>query len=163
MRVRLSEGFAKHWQDQHLDGALPGLELAPRLRALLDAPLVSKGGALLLQPLDGDARLEDFPDLTGFEAFVNKVHVDDFVDLAEANDAEHLGQLIRQGVKAGFALAEKLAGYGKYRVLLSLDSDLPTIALRFFELRDGELWGNEDPDAFPLEDVMMIDTCPFGS
>jgi hypothetical protein len=32
------------------------------------------------------------------------------------------------------------------------------MTMRFFGRRDGEAWGAEDPDAFQLEEVLMIDT-----
>lgn len=63
-----------------------------------------------------------------------------------------------QGVKAAVRLSERLEGEGPYRVLLNLDAELPTMTLRFFERRQEEPWGAEDPDAFPLEEVLMIYT-----
>jgi hypothetical protein len=35
------------------------------------------------------------------------------------------------------------------------------MSVRFFEIRAGEPWGGDDPGAFALEEVLMIDTRPL--
>jgi hypothetical protein len=155
--MRMSKSFAGRWRDGHLDEVLPSTLLQPRLRALVEAPLVRKGGGLVLEPLVANATGPDaFQDRTGYEAFINKVHIDDLMDAGSG--PEQLGALIRQGVKAAISLSHRLESEGRFRVLLSLDAELPTMTLRFFERREGEAWGAEDPDAFQLEEVLMIDT-----
>jgi len=158
MMMRTNKTFATRWDDNDLDGELDAIVLQPRLRALMDAPFVRRDGALLLEPLVANATgAEAFPDRTGYEAFINKVHVD---DLVEAGDTSHeqLGELIRQGAKAAVELSQRLESEGRFRVLLSLDVELPGATLRFFGRREGEPWGVDDPDAFELEEVLMIDT-----
>lgn len=157
--IRMSKGFGIRWRNEGLDGLLMAVALQPRLRALVEAPLVRNAGALVLEPLVAkSAGPEAFPDRTGYEAFINKIHVDDFLDDSGGEEPERVGELIRQGSKAAVDLAARLAKEGRYRVLLSLDAALPTMTLRFFERRDGEPWGAEDPDAYQLEEVLMIDT-----
>ena len=154
--MRMSKSFAGRWRDERLDEVLPTIVLAPRLRALVEAPLVRKAGGLVLEPLAANATgPEAFQDRTGYEAFINKVHVDDFIDVS---GSEQVGALVQQGARAAVDLSHRLETEGRFRVLLSLDADLPTMTLRFFERRHGEAWGAEDPDAFQLEEVLMIDT-----
>ncbi len=142
-----------------MDELLANITLAPRLRALVDAPLIRRSNSLLLEPLaDDDARPEMFQDLTAFEVFVNKFHVDDFIDRAAVPEGQQLSVLIQQGAKAATTLSTRLDKEGKYRIVLSLDVDAPTMTLRFFELRPGEPWGGDDPDEFQLEEILMIDT-----
>ncbi len=142
-----------------MDDLLGTIVLQPRLRALVEAPLVRRAGSLVLEPLVAAASgSEAFQDRTGYEAFVNKFHVDDFIDDADGSGREQLSVLIHQGTKAAVELSRRLEREGRYRVLVSLDPDLPTMTLRFFERRDGEPWGAEEPDAFQLEEVLMIDT-----
>ncbi|HEY2511925.1 MAG TPA: hypothetical protein VGI39_13745 [Polyangiaceae bacterium] len=153
----MSKSFGGRWRDERLDDLLASVVLHPRLRALVEAPLVRKAGSLSLEPLVANATgPEALHDRTGYEAFLNKVHVEDFID--DTGGGEPLGTLIRQGVKAAVELSRRLESEGRFRVLLSLDPDLPTMTLRFFGRRDGEAWGAEDPDAFQLEEVLMIDT-----
>ncbi|HEY2511927.1 MAG TPA: hypothetical protein VGI39_13755 [Polyangiaceae bacterium] len=152
----MSKSFGGRWRDERLDDLLASVVLQPRLRALVEAPLVRKAGSLLLEPLVANAMgPEALQDRTGYEAFINKVHVEDFID---TGGGEQLGTLIRQGAKAAVELSRRLESEGRFRVLLSLDPDLPTMTMRFFGRRDGEAWGAEDPDAFQLEEVLMIDT-----
>jgi hypothetical protein len=158
MMIRMSKTFAARWADENLDSAIDAIELRPRLRALIEAPFVRRAGALLLEPLVANATdAEAFPDRTGYEAFINKVHVDDLVEARDTN-REQLGELIRQGAKAAVELSRRLEGEGQFRVLLSLDPDLPGATLRFFGRREAEAWGGDDPDAFRLEEILMIDT-----
>ena len=142
-----------------MDELLATVTLQPRLREVLQAPFLRTAGCLLLESLAaGAADPEAFQDRTGYEAFINKIHIDDFIDDAGATSPERLGMLIQQGGKAAVELAARLTREGPYRVLLSLDPEADTSTLRFFERREGEPWGAEDPDAFQLEEVMMIDT-----
>ncbi len=113
----------------------------------------------MLEPLVANATgADEFPDQTGYEAFINKMHVDDLVEPGGTNH-EQLSELIRQGAKAAVELSRRLESEGRFRVLLSLDADLPAVTLRFFQRREGEPWGADDPDAFRLEEILMIDTC----
>lgn len=157
--MRMSKSFATRWIANKLDEVLPAIELEPRLRALVHAPFVRRAGGLLLGPLASNASgPESFQDIAGYEAFINKFHVDDFIDAPKISEQGVLQFLVQQSAKAAIALSERLGKEGRYRVLISLDPDLPTSTLRFFGLRQGEQWGAEDPDAFQLEEVLMIDT-----
>jgi hypothetical protein len=157
--LRMSTAFAGRWRAQRLDDELDAVILEPKLRAIVDAPLVRKPKGLVLEPLAAySTGPEAFQDRTGYEAFVNKIHVDDFIDAA-GTAPEQLGALVRQGVKAALELSRRLEAEGPFRILLSLDPESPSATLRFFERREGEAWVAEDPDAFQLEEVLMIDTC----
>jgi len=130
-----------------MDEVLATIVLPPRLHALGGAPFVRRAGGLVLEPLVSHATgPEAFQDGTGYEAFINNVHVDDFID--DAGDKPS-GTLIRQGAKAATALSRRLENEGRFRVLLSLDPDTLTMTLRFFERRDGEAWGGGRPRRFP--------------
>jgi hypothetical protein len=159
MVIHMSKSFAARWKEARLDDVLASIALQPRLGALVAAPFVRKGGGLLLEPLAAEAAgPEAFPDRTAYEAFINKVPIDDFIDDAAAAKRERLPTLVQQGTKAAVALADRLAREGRYRVLLSLDPEMATMTLRFFERREREPWGVDDPDAHPLEEVLMIDS-----
>lgn len=154
----MSKTFAARLGHGQIPLAVEHTVLQPRLRALVNAPLVRQAGGLLLEPLVSNTTGPDqFPDYTGYEAFINKVHVDDLIEV-DGTNSETLNELIRQGAKAAIELACRLENEGRFRVLLSLDPDSATATLRFFKRRDGEAWGADDPDAFQLEEVLMIDT-----
>jgi hypothetical protein len=156
----MSKALEEHWQPERAGDAVEPSVLVPRLRALVEAPFVRTAGALLLRPLAGQSTDPSaFPDRTGYEAFINKIHVEDFLDReVAADDPSGLAELVAQGIAAAMALSERLEKEGAYRVLLSLDSDVPALTLRFFERREGEPWGPENPEDAPLEEVLLIDT-----
>lgn len=146
------------WEAERLSEVLPKILLHPRLQELVRSPFLRRDGGLFLEPLVANATgPESFQDVTGYEAFVNKFHVDDLVGEAGTSEKQ-LCILIQQGTKAAIELAERLKKEGSFRVLLSLDADLPTMTLRFFGRREGQDWGADDPDAYQLEEVLLIDT-----
>jgi hypothetical protein len=156
--IRMSRSFEKRWRDAKMEETLSGIVLEPRLRNVVQAPFLREGGCLLLEPLVSNATSRDaFQDRTGYEAFI-KIHIDDFLDDVEGSIEDRVRVLVRQGGKAAIELGKRLNLEGSYRVLGNFDADLPTMSLRFFERRSGEAWGGDDPDAFSLEEVLMIDT-----
>lgn len=80
--VGISAALASVLQEvERLDDELGNIVLEPRLQAVIEAPLVRGAGGWVLEPLAAHAPgPEAFPDRTGYEAFVNKIHIDDFLD-----------------------------------------------------------------------------------
>ena len=162
--IRMNKRFKARWQQEGMDDWLKSVILQPRLQTLVNAPFVRKAGGLLLAPLVAHATSpEIFQDRTGYEAFINKFHVDDFMDAPDEMDKGRLNVLFQQGAKAAIILSERLEKEGAYRVFLSLDvlsleEGHPTMTLRFFERRIGEPWGDDDLDSYPLDEILMIDT-----
>jgi hypothetical protein len=156
----MNPGFKKRWEDERLTIELDRVVLQPRLRVLIGAPFSSAhtdDGGLVLSPLAVDSTgPEFFPDRTGYEAFANKLHIEDYLDGDEANEPS---ELFRQGTKAAMELSRRLESKGAYRVMLSFDPDLPTMTLRFFKRRN-ELWGPEDAETYVIEDLLIIDVGP---
>lgn len=158
--MRMNRLFAQRWRAHRLDATLQHVSLMPRLRALVEAPFVRDAGGLYLEPLVSSAAgMEEQLDVTWREAFANKFYVDDFIDVAGLPASGVAAIMVQQGVKAGFALAERLQQeQGRHRVVLSFDATQPTLSSRFFGRRKGAPWGTDDPDDYALEAVLMIDT-----
>jgi hypothetical protein len=115
MMMRMSHGFGSRWKSERLDDLLPTITLQPRLRALVGALLVRRAGGLVLEPLVVHASgPEAFQDRTGYEAFVNKVHIEDLIDDAGGTGQEQLSLLIQQGAKAAIELSQRLEGEGRF-------------------------------------------------
>lgn len=158
--MRMNKAFVARWNAERLSEVLPEVVLHPRLAALVQAPFVRVDGGLLLESLvTGSPGREAFQDATGYEAFINKFHVDDWTDEA-GFDSERLRVMLQQGTKAAIVLADRLRREGRYQVLLSLDldSEWPSMTLRFFGRREGERWSAEDLDSYQLDEVLTIDT-----
>ena len=159
MILRRSKAFEVRWQAERMDGLLESIVLHPRLRQLIEAPFVRGEGVLLLEPLVGQNTGPDaFQDHTGYEAFVNAFHVEDYIDSDSERRDEDTSELMRQGGKAALELSKRLEIEGMYRVVLSFEHEFPAMTLRFFESREGEPWISEDLDEYPLEGILVIDT-----
>lgn len=164
--IRMNKSFKVHWQSENLGETINQVRLEPRLSALIHAPFVRWAGGLFLAPLlqlDGSSlsfkSSEAFQSITDYEAFQNHMHVEDLIDKPN-NKNDMICSIFRQGVRAAIELSERLKIEGKFRVFLGLhvDSDYPSVTLRFFGLRPPEKpWGGDDPDKFKLEDILMID------
>ncbi len=156
--IRMNRGLAKRWNEQRMAVSLATVTLQPRLLELVQTPFLRKDGCTLIEGFsEGSTGPEAFDDRTSYEAFINKVHVDDYIDAPGSTHPERVRILLEQGAKSALALADRLQGDGRYRVILSLDPEQPTATLRFYERREGEMWAADDPDEYPLEEILMID------
>ena len=154
--IRMSKGFEKHWHNERVDEVLDEVVLQPRLAAIVNAPLMREKDCLVWEPLFQPGNdPKRFYDKAAFEAFTNKIYLDDYIDTGD--EFVDICVLVRQGVKAAMVLAKRLKEHGVFRVLLSLDSDIPSMSLGFFLLRTGEKWGPDDPNDYKNEDVLMIE------
>lgn len=127
--------------------------LHPTLSAIADAGFVSTGGAHLLRKLaepNPHIRPEDFTDLTGYECFVNSVHVEDFTE-------DDVGQQT-------FLLIERVfkdwQATGEHQILNALiSSSAPgEVVLKFHLLRPGESLSAEPLDGYIDDAVAVIDS-----
>lgn len=162
--MRMSGRLAKRWSALRLDDALPGVVLQPKLREIVEAPLVFRLGGVFLKPLlestpgRPDQLMKVTLDITGYEAYVNKMHIEDFITTPGNAKQERLRVLLTQGARAAIDLSKRLAREGKFRVLMGLDSNSLAVTLRFYSLREGVSWGPDDPDEIPRAELLMIDT-----
>jgi len=157
--MRMSKSFAARWDAARLRPSMLDIALHPRLGEAIGAPFACLNGGVFFQPLLTHAtRRDSFPDVTGYEAFVNKIHVEDLLEEVEGSPDEQLEVLLIQGVIAALRLSNRLRDIGEFRVLLSLDPDIPTLSLRFFGRRNGESWGPEAPEAVELEELLIVDS-----
>ena len=130
------------------------------LLALLESGFAQANGAVLLkaqQNLAKGATPGNFPDLTGYECFVNHIHVEDYLRDTEP----HLEP--RRTLKHGFVFA--------HRLLENLSSSFPdkpfTVILafsesgcsvRFHSTRSGEEWLSDDLDRYDREALLVLET-----
>ncbi len=86
--------------------------------------------------------LNDFVDLTGFEAFINSFHIDDYVE--DANN----------WLATALLLAGKIKSKDS-RLCIIISMDDVSCTIRFHCNRFGEKWLAEDIEGY-LEDAVMI-------
>lgn len=137
-----------------------GVDLDPRLAAILADGLLEIGGCVVLaHDADSvtDAPIESFPDATGFEAFINHVHVDDELGLP-ATDTAVLAQAGRFATEIGDLLQRRYPDETFVIILAVSDSCI----VRFHTLRSGERWVAPDLETYENEAVMVMQV-PFAA
>lgn len=106
--------------------------------------------------LTGNATLKDFPDRTGYECFVNHLHVEDYL----AEDASITQpMLLGQGLALTYLLKEELSVFSageNFRIIVS--SDESSCSVRFHQIREGEEWLSRDLNSYTHEAILFLDT-----
>jgi len=125
--------------------------LASGLADLLREQLVQENGCWFLVALREGASttsLASFPDRTGFECFVNHIHIRDFLETSDAPEC------LRQGLRWAEHLRGKLEGHGKFNIIVSCDDT--DCSVRFHRVRPGESWLLDDLEGYRAESVLVI-------
>ncbi len=80
--------------------------------------------------------IKDFPDLTGYECYINKINVDDYLPSSDPKE------LLRFSLILARLLDRQLAKFGeKTEIIIGFQvDDVPTSAVRFHKIRDNESW-----------------------
>lgn len=126
-----------------LGALLPEKKLLPKLMAIVDDGFVEhKSSSIFLKaclPHSESVDSEQFQDLTGFECFVNSVHIDELTS----------EDLVVQGVLFARALRNRWKFQIKDRkcvAILSASSDSTVVKLHTW--RAGERWLDPDVDSY---------------
>jgi hypothetical protein len=128
--------------------------LATKLAALVQSALLEEHACWFLEPLRNGAMsssLLQFPDRTGFECFVNHVHISDFIEGEVDASMMHL-----QGLLLAEELERKLKPLGRFRIIVSCDE--MDCAVRFHRLRPGELWVLDDLETYREEALLILES-----
>jgi hypothetical protein len=130
------------------------IELPAKLSDLLSAGFVDKDGCLFFAQFakrTSGADRSDFPDLTGYECFVNHIHIDDYIEDA---DAQTLAAI---GVSFARRLCELLsARSGDFNVIVGTDE--LSCSVRFHRIRAGEAWLSDDLESYQDEAIAVLTT-----
>ncbi|MDR3445808.1 MULTISPECIES: hypothetical protein [unclassified Dyella] len=129
--------------------ALP--PLTPLLSDILDAGFVIKDGCYFvaaLMPDSTNVSLSSFPDRTGYECFINSIHVEDY------DDKNPVGQAI-QSIMHMFDSWRFFNSKHTLVAIISVD-DL-SVVVKFHVKRSAERWLGVDFSAY-ADPVMSIDS-----
>jgi hypothetical protein len=131
--------------------------LPQRLLALLNAGFVEEEQCLFLSLLKKAApvRRMDFPDLTGYECFINHVHVEDYLENGGLPPLQMLGC----GIALARALKERLSrlhGVKHFRIIIAFDGSSCTV--RFHTVRPDEEWVAKHLNAYKKEAIAVMET-----
>lgn len=87
-------------------------------------------------------------DLTGFECFINKVHLEDLI-------AGNVLELLKGAVLLGNEILNRPPrAHGKIRVIVGLQEDLRVCTLRFHVVRPNEVWLVDNLEEY--EDAVLV-------
>ena len=132
----------------------PAAALDSGLRSYISSGLQEEGGALVSVAARSAAHEEQcrFHDLTAFEGFVNKIHLDDW--LSEAWNGS-LSELLEQALALADEIGRQAADLeAEIEVAISCDISAEDVVFRFYRIRETEAaWVN---DVDTLEEPALL-------
>jgi hypothetical protein len=140
-----------------LDPEVP-VRLHPSLAAVVEPGFVRVNGPIVLKTLAQEAKaisVSDFPDETGYESFVNHVHIEDRVRRENGSTLALLADGISLASSLRTLLHRSFPGE-EFEVILSLEGSHCTV--RFHKKRMSEQWLRDDLDSYLGEALMVLET-----
>jgi hypothetical protein len=145
------------WEEIREDGLDDPKALPQKLLGLLNAGFVEEEQCVFLTQLKKDAKVTriDFPDRTGYECFVNHIHVEDYLENGGLSPLEMLGR----GLALAGEIKERLSrlhGTKHFRIIVTFDGSSCTV--RFHSVRPDEEWVDKDLSAYKEEAIAVFET-----
>lgn len=141
-------------QEDHLDDpkALP-----QKLVKLLEEGFVEEDECVFLARLRQEAPVQrlDFADRTGYECFVNHVHLEDYLENGGLPPLELLGR----GIAFARELLQRLSrlhGTKEFRVIVASDGHTSTV--RFHTIRSDQQWVSKGTNGLREEALAILET-----
>jgi hypothetical protein len=122
------------------------ISLPPELYNILNVGCIKINDCLLFKnPYDLQSEsISNFPDKTGYECFVNKIHIDNFSE---------------NPLPAAISLAvQLLKQFHNYNLRTIISYDDLSCVLRFHIIRNNESWLNSDIEKYKEEGILIIDS-----
>jgi len=135
-----------------------GERLSEKLSQVLAQGFSVLDGAVVftsLRKIAGSLDVKNFPDLTGFECFVNHIHVEDELD----GPVDSRTRLLRQAIAFAVAVNNQLHSLfpGKaFRVIVAASGS--GSGVRFHAVRPEEEWLASDLDGYEEEAVLVLES-----
>lgn len=126
-------------------------ELPSSLSELITPGFCEQDGCIFFVSLrvrDTNATTSDFPDKTGYECFVNSIHIDDFVQF----DYLPYACLF---VETCFAMWRRSGIRGDIKAIIS--SDELGALVKFHLVRDSETWVDQDLEKYE-DGILVVDS-----
>jgi hypothetical protein len=134
-----------------------GEKLSEELSQLLAQGFTYLDGAVVFSAMLNIAesvKPDNFPDLTGFECFVNHIHVEDHLDEPTPNQAA----LLKQGIAFALATESQLRSTlpdKPFRVVVAAGAS--GCGVRFHLARQGEEWLASNLDDYLEEAILVLE------
>lgn len=132
--------------------------LSGELSDLLQSGFSEIHGAVVFSAMDQAAHktpVSSFPDLTGYECFINHLHIEDHLD-GLSDDSQ---QLLRQGIAFALEAKKQLrSSFPARQFSLIIAYNEFGCNFRFHTVRTGENWLSTDLEQFTGEAIMVLET-----
>jgi hypothetical protein len=140
------------------DNFASGVLLSYELSDLLQAGFTVIHDAVVFSAMDQAARktpVSSFPDLTGYECFINHLHVEDYLD----GFSEDSKKLLRQSIAFALEVKKQLQFlFPERQFSLIVAYNEFGCNFRFHTVRIGESWLPADLEQFTREAIMILET-----
>lgn len=127
--------------------------LKPEFQKIVNGGILEENGCYFLKVLyekKGNATINEFPDKTGYECFVNHIHIDDLVENPKLEDAIAFSKILITSIKKYLNNSAQTIS-----VIISWDEMSQTI--RFHLKRNGENWLTDDLEEYTEEAILLIE------
>ena len=131
--------------------------LPQKLLMLLNSGFVEEEQCLFLSVLKQGTPVKrvDFPDRTGYECFVNHIHIEDYLENGGLPPLELLGRGIALARELKAQLSQ-LHGGKHFRIIVAFDGSSCTV--RFHAVRADERWVDKDGSGFAKGAIAVLET-----
>lgn len=134
-----------------------GEKLSEKLSQLLTQGFTDLDGAIVyaaMRNIAENVKAENFPDLTGYECFVNHIHVEDQLDGPVADQTA----LLRQGIAFALATERQLGSrFPGKPCMIIVAATAHGCGVRFHLVRPGEGWLASDLDGYGEEAILVLE------
>lgn len=133
-------------------------QLDPALARILNPGVVQVDGCWLLASKvnSSPAAPGQFPDRTGYEAFINHLHI---ADVLEDGAEEPTARILSQTIAFARRIEALVAPHGPFEIVVGLDKESPSDChVRFYLRRPGETWIAEDLEDYEGEGILVFST-----
>lgn len=131
--------------------------LSDDLRVFLNEGFTIFNGAIIFRAMSKNAKSvlpKNFQDLTGFECFINQVHVEDHI----SNFLPDQNVLLTEGVAFALALQRELqVSFPDKLFTVIVASTGSTCGVRFHMTRTGEEWLATNLDGYEEEAILVLE------
>ena len=159
--MQLNQGMQEILGRHGIDPVRPA-PLEPPLAQLLRSGLVQEDGCWLLASQVETPRASQrdlFPDRTGYEAFINHLHIS---DVLEPGAGPTPGRILSQAIAWARELEALLAPRGDFEIVVAVDREaVEDCNVRFYRRRPGERWLDDDLESYAQEGLLVLRTPPI--
>lgn len=154
--MRMNGVMERHLTELKIDLAKNDVVLNENLSNLINLGFVEFEGCVLLNGLKkppNHAQIADFQDKTGFECFINKIHIEDYF----ADKKTPKKERAKQAVEFGRKLKEKLSlafDCNRFEIFFSTDGE--HYIVNFHKIRNGEMWLSDNLDGYKDEGILVF-------